>query len=41
MVIDKKFGLDEPEPVSLAQYSKVGKLLDKKFQFETGEEYSY
>ena len=41
MVIDKKFGLDEPEPVPLAQYSKVGKLLNKKFQFETGKEYSY
>jgi len=41
MVIDKKFGLDEPKPVPLAQYSKVGKLLDKKFQFGTGEVYSY
>lgn len=41
MSINEEFGFDKPEPIPLKEYSKVGKLLDRKFQFETGEEYSY
>jgi hypothetical protein len=36
MSINEEFGFDKPEPIPLKEYSKVGKLLDRKFN-----KYSY
>ena len=41
MTINEEFGFDKPEPIPLKEYSKVGKLLDRKFKYNSGNEYSY